>query len=63
MTYIIAGLAGGEQRLDGGAEAHDVEHGARGETLQCHHHGILQKQEGTGPDQSMCNNLMTKLVP
>lgn len=30
---ISAGLAGGEQRLDGGAEAHNVELGARRETL------------------------------
>lgn len=40
---ISAELAGGEQGLDGGAEAHDVEHGARRETLQCHHHGFLWK--------------------
>ena len=40
-TNISAELAGGEQRLDGGAEAHNVEHCARRETLQCDHHGIL----------------------
>lgn len=61
---ISAELAGGEQRLDGGAEAHDVEHGARRETLQCHHHGFLWKQEETdrmGPDQCTYLNLKTKL--
>lgn len=46
-TNISAELAGGEQGLDGGAKANNVEHGARRETLQCYHHGVLWKQEGT----------------
>jgi hypothetical protein len=29
-THVVAELAGGEQGLDGGPEAHDVEHGTRG---------------------------------
>lgn len=61
-TNISTELAGGEQRLDGGAEAHNVEHGARRETLQCHRHGILWKQERADrmePDQRTCLNVKT----
>lgn len=44
VTNISAQLAGGEERLDGGAKTHNVELGARREALQCDHHGFLLKQ-------------------
>lgn len=42
-TNIGAEFAGGEQGLDGGAKAHDVEQGASRETLQSHDHALLRK--------------------
>lgn len=41
---ISALLAGGEERLDGGAEAHNVELCASRETFQCDHHGFLERK-------------------
>lgn len=40
-AHVGAESAGGEQRLDGGSKAHNVEHGSRRKTLQCYHHGFL----------------------
>ena len=46
-THVVAELAGGEQGLDGGPKAHDVEHGARGQALQGDHHALLYQHHNT----------------
>lgn len=60
---VSAELAGGEQGLDGRAEADDVEHGAGRETLQRHHHGFLWEKQKVrdrmGSFQCMHLNLKT----
>lgn len=54
ITNISAELAGAEKRLDSGAKANNVQHGAGRETLQRQQHGFLQKQQGISHKQNAC---------
>lgn len=51
LTHLAVAPAGGEQRLESGAEAHDVEEAGGGQALQEDQQGILggrAKAEGSG---------------